>query len=85
MSDKYNIVQMMTGPQALESKNFIPLTVGTLKRWLEDYPDEVKIEIMPKVFGAKADNCMVPLAACYKNKTELLTIFVITKREVADD
>lgn len=85
MNDKYNIIHMMTFREALESKNFISLTVGTLKQWLEDFPDEVKIEIVPKVLGGKTDNCMVPVAAGYKNKTELIAIFVQTKREEMND
>ena len=85
MADKYNIIQMMTGPEAMESKNYIPLTVGALKKWLQDLPDDVMIEIMPKVLGCNTDNCMVPMAAAYINKTELVKVFVLTKREEMDD
>lgn len=85
MSDKYQIVQMISAPDALKSKDYIPLTVGSLKAWLEQFPDNVKINLMSKVIGQREDNCIVPVAAMYKNKTELLEVFVLTKREEMDD
>ena len=79
--DRYQVVELLSRSEAMKSKDNIPLTVGSLKAWLEQFPDNVSIEIMTKVLDARSDNCMIPIAACYKNKKELVTIVVLTKRE----